>query len=171
MYKDLTGEKYNRLLVLQRFGTNGIGRGVLWECLCDCGNKTIVRSGDLTKGHTKSCGCLRRERVSQARKKHGDRGGRLYAVWRTMRRRCENPKHRDYEWYGAKGVKVCDEWQDYSTFKEWSIANGYDITAPKGKCTIDRIDPYGIYEPSNCRWVSMKEQNANKRKQNPRNGE
>lgn len=80
-----------------------------------------------------------------------------------MKRRCENSNHKDYKWYGAKGITVCEEWHNYPAFKQWAVENGYDENAPKGKCTIDRINPYGNYEPNNCRWVDMKTQNSNKR--------
>lgn len=87
---------------------------------------------------------------------------RLYETWRSMKRRCEQPSHTFYKYYGAKGVSVCEEWHDFSTFAHWAVENGYDINAPKGKCTLDRIDTDGNYEPSNCRWVDMKVQNNNK---------
>ena len=74
-----------------------------------------------------------------------------------------NPKDKSYKWYGAKGISVCPEWHDYSTFKKWAISNGYDENAKQWDCTIDRINPYGDYEPSNCRWASMAEQAKNKR--------
>lgn len=80
-----------------------------------------------------------------------------------MKKRCESSNHKDYKWYGAKGVSVCDDWHDYRVFKEWAINNGYDENAEWGQCTIDRINPYGNYDPSNCRWVSMAEQARNKR--------
>ena len=82
-----------------------------------------------------------------------------------MKKRCENPNCASYKWYGAKGVIVCEEWHDYTKFKEWALSSGYDDTAKKGDCTIDRINPYGNYEPSNCRWVNMKVQANNKRKE------
>jgi hypothetical protein len=83
-----------------------------------------------------------------------------------MKKRCENKTDNSYQWYGAKGVSVCEEWHDYEVFKEWAIVNGYDKNAEYGKCTIDRIDPCGNYEPSNCRWVGIAEQNRNKRREN-----
>ena len=82
-----------------------------------------------------------------------------------MRNRCYNPHRNSYRYYGAKGVRICDEWRDdYSKFREWALANGYDENAPRGQCTIDRINPFGDYEPSNCRWVDLKTQARNRRR-------
>ena len=89
---------------------------------------------------------------------------RLYAVYNAMRSRCCNVKNCQYHLYGGRGIKVCDKWlNDYFAFKEWSLKNGYDENAPRGKLTLDRIDSNGNYEPSNCRWVDTKVQARNKR--------
>ena len=81
-----------------------------------------------------------------------------------MIRRCETSTDKEYKYYGAKGVAVCEAWHDYILFKKWALDNGYDENAKYGDCTIDRINPNGNYEPSNCRWVDMKTQNNNKTK-------
>ena len=169
-YNDLTGNKFGSLLVVNNVGKTK-DRHLLWRCLCDCGNTVDVSSRDLTTGHTKSCGCLQKDKVSKIRYIHGDRDARLYSVWKTMKKRCENPTCKSYQYYGAKGVSVCDEWHNYSIFREWAYQNGYDDSAEKYKCTIDRINPFGNYEPSNCRWVDMKVQNNNKRRQADMRGE
>lgn len=93
------------------------------------------------------------------RVKHGHANEPLYAVWKAMRQRCNNPNHRDYKWYGARGVRICNEWNDYSVFREWSISNGYDKSL-----TIDRIDGLSDYSPNNCRWITIQEQQRNRRK-------
>jgi hypothetical protein len=85
--------------------------------------------------------------------------------------RCEHPNRKDYVYYGGRGIKVCQEWKQYENFKEWAFANGYDEHADFGKCTIDRIDVDGNYEPSNCRWVDMATQNRNKRLKTDKAGE
>ena len=87
---------------------------------------------------------------------------RLYGVWRCLIQRCTNPKFREFPYYGGRGITVCDEWLSYDNFYEWAYSTGYDDTAPRGVCTLDRIDVNGNYTPSNCRWVSMKIQNRNK---------
>ena len=164
MYKhnDLNGMTFERLTVIGEGGRTK-DRHILWECRCECGNIVNVSSRDLVTGHTKSCGCLQKDTIKTIRIKHGDRDARLYSVWKSMKKRCENPNCKSYKWYGAKGVSVCEEWHDYIAFKEWAIHNGYNENAEYGQCTIDRIDPYGNYEPNNCRWVSMAEQAKNKR--------
>lgn len=82
-----------------------------------------------------------------------------------MRQRCYRPENRAYKWYGALGVTVCDEWnKSYEAFRKWAYDNGYDKNAERGKCTLDRINCTGNYEPSNCRWVGMDVQARNKRR-------
>lgn len=88
---------------------------------------------------------------------------RIYLVWYGMKHRCFNPNDKDYADYGGRGITVCDEWLDFSTFCEWAYSTGYDDTAPRGQCTLDRIDVNGNYEPSNCRWVNMTIQRRNTR--------
>lgn len=90
--------------------------------------------------------------------KHGMRHTRIYIIWRAMRQRCNNPHTINYKNYGGKGVRVCDEWNnDFMSFYNWSVENGYNDTL-----TIDRINASGNYEPSNCRWITQKEQQNNR---------
>ena len=96
--------------------------------------------------------------------KHGETGTRLHNVWIMMKQRCNNPKAGEYHRYGGRGVEVCDEWLSFSNFRDWALSNGYDPNAPRGKCTLDRIDNDGNYEPSNCRWIDMKGQMENRPK-------
>lgn len=88
---------------------------------------------------------------------HNGKRTRLYRVWCSMKERCNNPHNKGFHRYGGRGITVCNEWStDFATFRAWSQENGY-----KAGLTIDRIDPNGNYEPSNCRWVTHAVQNRN----------
>lgn len=89
---------------------------------------------------------------------------RLYAVWGAMIRRCNNPNNGKYHNYGGRGIKVCDEWKTFKSFKNWAFENGYDPNAQYGKCSLDRIDNDGDYTPENCRWVDFHTQCLNTRR-------
>jgi hypothetical protein len=166
-YVDLTGNRFGQLVALERIPPTSDTRSK-WVCKCDCGNVATVSVSNLRNGHTTSCGCAVVNRCKDTHTKHGGKKkhevDRLYAVWRAMKQRCQRSKNPAYKYYGGRGITVCSEWQDYKSFKEWAYKSGYDETAERGECTIDRIDPNGNYEPTNCRWVDMKTQNNNKRK-------
>lgn len=97
-------------------------------------------------------------------KTHGGRNDRLYDIWCAIKSRCNNPKNKEYHCYGGKGIKLCKEWEDYAIFKEWAYSHGYDDTAQKGMCTIDRIDNNNGYYPENCRFVDLQKQIDNQEK-------
>lgn len=156
---DLTGKKFGRWTVLQFSHSKNKIR--YWLCECECGTVRPVRQLSLTSGRSKSCGCYHREEaksIGQRSLKHGDVGTKLYGVWNGMKTRCQNPNSKYYSDYGGRGVKVCDEWQNYIGFKQWAISSGY-----REKLSIERIDVNGDYCPNNCIWIPLSEQNYNKR--------
>lgn len=152
--EDLSGKQYGKLLVLSYAG-NGF-----WNCLCDCGKESRVRTGALNMGVTKSCGCGSKEML-EMRKTHGMCYEKIYGVWRGMKERCGNPNNRAFKWYGGRGIRVCDEWRDsFVCFYEY--VSGLRNFGEKGY-SIDRIDVNGNYEPGNVRWATWTEQAHNKR--------
>ena len=154
---DLTGQKFGRLTVLEFAGHNKHG-SALWKCRCDCGNYKIAATKLLRDGHTSSCGCYRKEVSKRLNTIHGIRYTRINRIYSSMKQRCYNPKCDEYYSYGGRGISVCQEWKDsVVSFAEWAYQNGYS-----DNLTLDRINVNGNYEPSNCRWVSIKVQANNK---------
>ena len=164
-FEDLSGQLFGRWIVLKPYGKS-IGDGHLFWCRCECGTERAVGSRSLKSGRSKSCGCLGEENRIKACTHHGFartvngvRPNKLYTIWSGMRDRCNNSLSASYQWYGAKGVKVCEEWDNsFEPFHDWALTNGY-----KEGLSIDRINPFGNYEPHNCRWITLSEQAYNKR--------
>lgn len=160
--RDLTGQRFSRLLVLRR-GDN-VGRNTMWVCRCDCGLEKPIARKHLLGGRTRSCNCLNTE-AKRARITHG--GARLdgrqqsdeYLTWKRIRLRCLNPKATRFCDWGGRGIKICPEWiNDYAAFLR-------DMgRRPSNRHSIDRYpDPNGNYEPGNCRWATPAQQARNSR--------
>lgn len=157
-FRDRTGMTYGYLTVTEYAGN---GR---WRCVCACGNERFVKSYALDSGQHKSCGCMASKLRNESMSCQGLSGERLHAVWQSMIQRCYNERNNRYSYYGARGIRVCEEWRnDYMAFREWALETGYDETAKRGQCTIDRIDTDGNYEPANCRWADSSTQSKNRR--------
>jgi hypothetical protein len=158
---DLTDQPFDRLTVLTFAGyivyPSG-GRIAYWTCQCSCGRIKDVAAAMLTSGHTRSCGCLRAEVTSRRVRVHGKSQTAEHRVWRHMLGRCENPTDDAYARYGGRGITVCEQWHDFSTFYA-------DVgPRPSSTHTLDRYpNNNGNYEPGNVRWATRLEQGQNKR--------
>ena len=164
---DLTGQTINRLVVIREYGRTKSGK-VTWLCRClgrqgdDCGKEVVVATCDLRNGHTKSCGCLKRERLRERHTTHDCTYEPWYPTYNSMMRRCghwEGASEYELRLYRDRGITVCDEWRNSPrAFGDWLLAHGWR----KG-LQIDRIDNSKGYSPENCRVVTPKENTNNRR--------
>ena len=155
---DLSGQRYGRLVVLGP--TESINGQWSWFCRCDCGNEREVRARHLRSGRTNQCKACALAGLSETFSQHGARRGLhsdTYRVWVGIRTRCRNPNASNYGLYGGRGIRVCDEWNDFSRF----LADMGPRPSPLH--SIDRIDPDGDYVAENCRWATPEIQSGNRR--------
>lgn len=150
-FEDITGKRFGKLVVIGRSKFN-IRSKPAWDCICDCGNKKSMSGSLLKNGNSTSCGCKTIETATT----HGMAGTHTYNVWTRMHNRCSNTKERQYKNYGGRGIKVCHEWKSFEVFYK-------DMGHQLRGMSLDRINVDGDYCKDNCRWVSMAEQQSNKR--------
>jgi hypothetical protein len=164
IYEDLRDKTFGMLKVVRQDFDHTYPDGKhrrKWWCLCDCGNPKLISvfENRLKNESTKSCGCLRVETLKNMRLKHGDSNTKLYYIWGGIKSRCLNKNNKDYHSYGGRDIKICNQWIDnYMAFKEWALSHGY-----QEGLSIERIDVNGDYCPENCCWITMSEQQYNKR--------
>jgi hypothetical protein len=162
---DLTGQRFGRLVAIRRAEdycppSKPRGGYPQWLCRCDCGKERVIKAGSLTKGATRSCGCyndeVRARLIAERSKTHGMSNTPTYVVWARMLQRCRDQNCPGYRKYGAKGVRVCKRWHKFENFLS-------DMgKRPSARHSIDRIENARGYEPGNCRWATMKEQQNNR---------
>lgn len=162
-YKDITGQTFERLTVMYRSEDHVSKSGkheVVYHCKCSCGKECDVLKSALTKGFTKSCGCLRSEITRKRMTKRDNVSRRLRIVYLDMIARCYDTNNKRYDRYGGRGISVCNSWRNadgLESFIMWARNSGY-----KPGLTIDRVDNDGNYCPENCRWVTAKDQSNNR---------
>jgi hypothetical protein len=156
--ENFIGQIYNRFTILKIVEPSKGYKNALVMCSCNLKTIKFVRLSNLKNGNTKSCGCLKIEKTKEKNTIHGLRKCPIYGIWKKMKQRCENKTNKDYINYGARGIYVCERWQEFKNF--------YDDMFPSWSfgLTIDRKNNNEGYTFDNCRWTTRLEQNRNTRK-------
>jgi hypothetical protein len=172
-FKDLTGKQFNNLTVLGFLRTNK--NHSIWKCKCVCGKEVKIPRPDLISGRRKSCGCARSaiahinrhadictekciQKNSIKKNEPINHRDRLYVIWNGIKTRCKYSSSKSYKNYGGRGIRLCEEWLNFRNFRSWALASGYS-----SDLQIDRVNNDGNYEPENCRWVTRKQNQRNRR--------
>ena len=161
---DITGKQFGRLTAVKKVKSvvSGKQKRSVWLFCCSCGKEKEIIKSPVVRGKIVSCGCQNHENIMKRNTKHGQSETILYSKWLDMKHRVLLPKTNCYKNYGGRGIKVCKEWIDakngFSNFMKWAVGNGYNPSL-----SLDRIDVNGDYTPRNCRWITMREQQLNKR--------
>ena len=150
---DLTNEKIGRWTIIKRKGKNANGK-ILWLCVCECGNYRMVLGDNLRNGVTKSCGCLKNEKIKERALKHGMTKTPTYITWLNIKQRCFNHKNKRYPNYGGMGITVCEAWLKFENFYA-------DMGKRPEGLTVERIDNELGYFKDNCKWGTYAEQSRN----------
>lgn len=156
--KDLTGQKFGKLTVIERGPSREVSgcQRTQWLCECECGNRKYIVSNQLLSGRIKSCGCSNYDHLKTV---DGLSTSKLYNIYMRIVASIENEKDKKYPSVGAKGIRMCEEWRkDFLKFHDWAVNNGYSDDLSVKDCTLVRIDKDKDFEPSNCKWSTMKEQ-------------
>lgn len=147
--KDITGMKFGKLTAVEWTGRSTPNSGREWLCICDCGATFLCGISKLCVGNTKSCGCLKTDTLVLRNTTHGLSNTPEYMSWKDMKKRCNNPKNKRYENYGAIGIKVCSQWEnDFEQF----LSDVGNIPTDGNRYTLGRIDNRLGYFPENCVW-------------------
>ncbi len=171
-FQDMTGRQCGKLAIMSRAANSSTNRAQ-WLCRCECGKMLVIAGKKLRNGHTKSCGCLRKEigaRNGLSRRKHGASHSREYETWNRMKQRCHNPDNQNYLRYGDRGIYTCQRW--HSSFTAFLQDMG---KIPSSEHSLDRINNEQGYNCGhcsdclqrgvafNCRWATTKQQARNRR--------
>lgn len=153
---DITGQKFGRLTALRR--SHMANNKWYWVCRCECGVERAFAGDQVRNGHTKSCGCYRRDVSRQIKTIHGRKNTSEYIAWVGIVQRCTNPLNHAWPRYGGRGITMCETWRN--SFEAFFQDMG---PRPSVDYSIDRIDNDKGYSPDNCRWATATEQIANSR--------